>query len=511
MTAPLHGIVAYPITPFTTSGAVDERLLSKIVRDMLDAGVHAIAPLGSTGVLPYLSDDEREMVTSVTIDTVRGRVPTLVGVSSLTTERTVHHARFAEGAGASAVMIIPMSYWKLSEREIVAHFDAIARAISIPIAVYNNPATGGLDLSPETIRRLLEIPNVTMVKESTGDVNRMHKLVQLCGSDVAFYNGSNPLALAALIAGARGWCTAAPHVIPHLNVALYDAVVAGDIHRARSVLPPAPIFAVHRDARPSARDLCGSRADGNAGRTAPCAAASARCIAGQRAAAHSRRARRPPRLILWSLRGRLEVLFARARQDRALTRVYLSMSLSGRAVAAVQARIEAEERRLLAGVVAATIPASRVPHPVAAAFWLQAATMAVAAQGARSTRRRRPRSRRSNPSSRRRSAGISSGRSRRSPRESRLGAPASVDAHPLARFCLENGIASRRVSFARRASVALALQRMWSSVSREARAARRPPVERLDVGRTSRRDPVRAVPREVSGMQGDAGRVRRVG
>ncbi|WP_437978289.1 dihydrodipicolinate synthase family protein [Sorangium sp. So ce295] len=233
MTSSLRGIIAYPITPFTEAGRVDEQLLGRIVEDMLAAGVHAIAPLGSTGVLPYLSDAEREAVTDIVVRRVAGRVPTLVGVSSLTTERTVHHARYAERAGATAVMILPMSYWKLSDREIVAHFEAVAKAISVPIAVYNNPATGGLDLSPDAIARLLQIPNVTMVKESTGDVNRMHRLVQLCGDQVAFYNGSNPLALAAFVAGARGWCTAAPHIIPRLTVELYDAVTRGDLEAAR--------------------------------------------------------------------------------------------------------------------------------------------------------------------------------------------------------------------------------------------------------------------------------------
>lgn len=229
----LKGIIAYPITPFTDAGRVNEDLLGSIVEKMVGAGVHAVAPLGSTGVLPYLNDGEREAVAEVVVKQVRGRVPTMVGVSSLTTERTIHHARHAERVGASSVMIIPMSYWKLSDREVVQHFDAVARAISIPIAVYNNPATGGLDLSPETIARLLEIPNVTMVKESTGDVNRMHRLIQLCGENVAFYNGSNPLALAAFVAGARGWCTAAPHLIPELNVELFEAVERGDLAAAR--------------------------------------------------------------------------------------------------------------------------------------------------------------------------------------------------------------------------------------------------------------------------------------
>src|SRR5690606_39573849 len=102
----------------------------------------------STGVMRYLNDDEKGALTETCIQQVAGRVPTLVGVSNLTTEKTVYHAQFAEKAGATAVMIIPMSYWKLTDDEIVNHYDAVASKISIPIMAYNNPATGGVDMSP---------------------------------------------------------------------------------------------------------------------------------------------------------------------------------------------------------------------------------------------------------------------------------------------------------------------------------------------------------------------------
>lgn len=227
------GIIAYPITPFREEGKVDLAKLEMMLDRLIDDGVHGIAPLGSTGSLPYLSDEEREVVTEKTLRVVSGRVPTLVGVSSLTTERTVHHARFAERAGATAVMIIPISYWKLTDDEIFRHYETVANAISIPIMAYNNPSTGGIDMSSEFIARLLQIPNVTMVKESTGDVQRMYRLRELVGDEVAFYNGSNPLALAAFTAGARGWCTAAPNLIPQLNLALYDSIMAGDVEAAR--------------------------------------------------------------------------------------------------------------------------------------------------------------------------------------------------------------------------------------------------------------------------------------
>ena len=234
-TVPFRGIIAYPITPFTADNAVDLPTYRHLVERLVGSGSHGIAPLGSTGVLPYLTDDERDAVTEATLQQVAGRVPVLVGVSHLTTAGVVRHARFAEQAGAAAVMVIPMSYWKLTDDEIFQHFGRIASAISVPIMAYNNPATGGLDMSPTLLKRLLEIPNVTMIKESSGDVQRMQALRQLLGEDVAFYNGSNPLALAAFAAGATGWFTAAPNLIPELNLGLYEAVQRQDLAEARQL------------------------------------------------------------------------------------------------------------------------------------------------------------------------------------------------------------------------------------------------------------------------------------
>lgn len=230
-----EGIIAYPITPFDSNEKVDISLYKQLLERLITAGSHAVAPLGSTGVMPYLNDEEKLVITAATVEQVKGRVPILVGVSNLTTERTIYHAKEAEKAGADAVMIIPMSYWKLSDDEIVKHYDAVAQQLSIPIMAYNNPATAGIDMSPALLKRLLEISNVTMIKESTGDVQRMHYLKKELGDDVAFYNGSNPLALSAFAAGATGWCTAAPNLIPELNLALYEAVQKNDFKEAQRI------------------------------------------------------------------------------------------------------------------------------------------------------------------------------------------------------------------------------------------------------------------------------------
>lgn len=232
---PFQGIISYPITPFDNNEQVDIPLFKKLVERLVTSGSHGIAPLGSTGVLPYLTDTEKEAITEATIEQVAGRLPILVGVSNLTTERTIYHAKFAEKAGATAVMITPMSYWKLTDDEVLKHFDTVASQISIPIMAYNNPATAGVDMSPVLLKKLLQIPNVTMIKESSGDVQRMHHLRRELGEEVAFYNGSNPLALAAFAAGARGWCTAATNLIPELNIALYTAIKNNDLSSAQNV------------------------------------------------------------------------------------------------------------------------------------------------------------------------------------------------------------------------------------------------------------------------------------
>ena len=128
------GIIAYPITPFDQNEKVDIALYKKLLERLIVSGCHAVAPLGSTGVMPYLNDEEKLAITKATVEQVDGRVPILVGVSNLTTERTIYHAKEAEKAGADAVMIIPMSYWKLSDDEIVKHYDAVAKEISILIS-----------------------------------------------------------------------------------------------------------------------------------------------------------------------------------------------------------------------------------------------------------------------------------------------------------------------------------------------------------------------------------------
>ncbi|QNI06606.1 dihydrodipicolinate synthase family protein [Mycobacterium kubicae] len=233
-TPKIHGIIAYPVTTFASSGGIDTERLAALVEKLVSSGVHAIAPLGSTGELAYLDEAEFDTVVDTTIATVSGRVPVVTGVSDVTTAKTIRRAQYAQRAGADAVMILPVSYWKLTEREIAQHYRSIGEAIDIPIMAYNNPATSGVDMSPELLVSMFEtIDNLTMVKESTGDLSRMRRIAELSGGQLPFYNGSNPLVLEALKAGASGWCTAAPNLRPQPCIDLYQAVRAGDLEKAQ--------------------------------------------------------------------------------------------------------------------------------------------------------------------------------------------------------------------------------------------------------------------------------------
>lgn len=235
-TPQFHGIIAYPVTPFFPDDTVDTDRLAELVSRLVEDGVHAIAPLGSTGESAYLEEREFDAVVDTTVAAVNKRVPVIVGASDLTTANTIRRARHAQQAGADAVMVLPVSYWKLSDREIAQHYASVAAAIDIPVMAYNNPATSGVDMKPELLVSMFrDIDNFTMVKESTGDLNRMLGIQRLSDGQLPFYNGSNPLVLDALNAGASGWCTAAPCLAPQPCLDLYEAVRAGRHDDAASI------------------------------------------------------------------------------------------------------------------------------------------------------------------------------------------------------------------------------------------------------------------------------------
>lgn len=233
----LSGIIGYPITPFSDYiKGVDLEKLGVVIDILLAAKVDAIAALGSAGEAAYLTKFEWEQVAKYTVKYVNKKVPVVIGIAELTTEKAIERAKYAHAIGADMIMVSPFSYYKLNEAELFQHYESISNATPLPIMIYNNPATCGVDMSPQFMLTMVDgIKNACMIKESTGDIQRMHKIHKLSKGKVPFFNGCNHMALEALTAGASGWCTAAPCLIGDQPKQLLDAVKQGNKKEAQTL------------------------------------------------------------------------------------------------------------------------------------------------------------------------------------------------------------------------------------------------------------------------------------
>jgi 4-hydroxy-tetrahydrodipicolinate synthase len=208
------------ITPFTDDGsAIDTGALTAIVERLIGAGVNGLVPGGSTGEFTTLSHAERRQLVEVTVQAAGGRVPVVAGTGALSTRETIELSVHAERAGAAAVMIVPPFYDALSWRELLAHYTAVADAISIPIMYYNLPSATGVTLTADQLR---ELP-ISSLKDTGGDATAATELIQTGGPTLL--NGWDTLTFAALAAGVRAvvWGTAS--IIPEQCVALHRLVI----------------------------------------------------------------------------------------------------------------------------------------------------------------------------------------------------------------------------------------------------------------------------------------------
>lgn len=221
-----RGVFAVTCTPFDAQGEVDEGALRRHVRWLVDEGcVHGVIPTGSTGEFAFLTEAERKQVIAAVIDEVQGRVPVVAGTAACSTRETILYARFAQQQGAVGVMVVPPYYGHLTQEELYRHFRALAEAVDLPIMLYNNPGSSGSDLLPETVARLSELPNVAAIKESTGQMQRIHEIQALCGERLEVLCGCDTLPLEMFAMGVEGWVAAPANTIPRQCVELYRLAV----------------------------------------------------------------------------------------------------------------------------------------------------------------------------------------------------------------------------------------------------------------------------------------------
>lgn len=227
-TRALDGLIVFSITPLREDETVDEPRLQSHLDDLIAQGADGIALFGSTGAIGSFSEAERKRVAEVGIAHVAGRVPVMVGTGAISTAEAVRLSAHAQGCGAAAVLVVPISYWLLTEAELLAHYAAIDAAVSIPMALYNNPRLTGNDLVPGLVARLCELPNVRYLKESAPDVRRVSEVKRLVGDRLKVFAGRDDSVLEALALGADAWASGCANFMTRSCRDLLHAVEGGN-------------------------------------------------------------------------------------------------------------------------------------------------------------------------------------------------------------------------------------------------------------------------------------------
>ncbi len=245
----MHGIFAVTATPFDDKGGVDCKVLDKHLDRLLAAGVHGLLPVGATGEFAALSLEERKEVAAFTVKKAAGKVPVIVGVVSQNLDVTLELCRHAAEIKADGVMVLASPGLHLSQEEIYAMFKRVSESVTLPVMIYNNPGSSGVDIAPETMGRIAALPHMDYLKESTGDIKRLTLMTGDYADKIITFCGSEDLAFESFVMGAKGWVCVLANIAPAMSVQLYELVVEKkDLAAARAiyakVLPVLRLFEV---------------------------------------------------------------------------------------------------------------------------------------------------------------------------------------------------------------------------------------------------------------------------
>lgn len=231
----LRGIIPPVVTPMTAGQDVDLPGLRTHIDFMLAKGVHGVFVLGTTGEFYALDEREKQSVVADAVAHVGGRAPVYVGAGAETTREVIRLTKMAEKEGAAGVSVITPYFIKPNQAELFDHFKRVAESTSLPVVLYNNPATcGGLSIEPDTVAKLAEVPNIVGIKDSSGDLQNTIEIIRQTPRETfSVLNGRDTLILAALQAGAQGAIPASCNIAPELCVGIYESFVKGDIDAAK--------------------------------------------------------------------------------------------------------------------------------------------------------------------------------------------------------------------------------------------------------------------------------------
>ena len=222
------GSITALITPFR-DGSVDEKAFQELVAWQITEGTHAVVPCGTTGESPTLSHDEHKRVVELCIDVAKGKIPVIAGTGSNSTAEAIALTAHAKQAGADAALVVAPYYNKPSQEGLFRHFEAIAKAVDIPIIVYNIPGRSVVNISVETFVRLAKIPNIVGVKDATADLTRPLQMRVALGEGFCQLSGEDGTATAFNAQGGVGCISVTSNIAPKLCADMQNAWADGDL------------------------------------------------------------------------------------------------------------------------------------------------------------------------------------------------------------------------------------------------------------------------------------------
>lgn len=247
----MEGITVAVLTPFNSKSEFEEDTLRQVVTYLVKSGVSGILTGGSSGEVSLQSMEERKKVTKVAIDEVGGKVNIIMGTTAIRTEEAVKLTEYAKDIGANAVMAMPPYFYSHCERELYAYYNSIA-SVGLPVIIFNAPGTSGEDITAEIALKLAKnIENVKYIKESSGDILRIHTILQKGKNVLEPFIGHDYLAYEAFMLGVKRWITGAGNVIPSEMVKFYNlAVIKKDFEQARELyFKMLPFFNLVRESK----------------------------------------------------------------------------------------------------------------------------------------------------------------------------------------------------------------------------------------------------------------------
>ncbi|EZH66583.1 dihydrodipicolinate synthase [Bacillaceae bacterium JMAK1] len=244
--AKFEGVYVALVTPMKDDHTVDFNRLTELCEWLINKGIDGLVPTGSLGEYATLTKDERAQVVETVISASAGKVPVVVGTGAPSTKEAVYWAQHAKDLGAAGIMALPPINYNPREVEVIAHYEAL-NSVGIPIIAYNNPRDYATDLTPQLLGTLSKFEHVIGVKEFSGDVRRVHDILDQ--TDLEVMIGVDDLALEGPIAGATGWISGVPNALPEEGIELFKKAREGKVVEIlplyRSLLP---LF--HLDADP---------------------------------------------------------------------------------------------------------------------------------------------------------------------------------------------------------------------------------------------------------------------